>query len=156
MAQSIQEVAVAIGLAEAKRGVFETNNDNRGPDVDAYAALASMPVGLAWCAMFVFFCYERAAAQLRVKNPMPRIFGAAQLEAWGVAQKKTVLTPVAGDILIKEHRHAGLVTGPPVAGGTFPSVEGNTWAHSDAAHRHEGVYVLNNEKVTKCTFIRIV
>jgi hypothetical protein len=68
--------------------VFETNNDNRGPDVDGYASLAGMPVGLAWCAMFVFSCYERAAAQLRVKNPMPRIFGAAQLEAWGVAQKR--------------------------------------------------------------------
>jgi hypothetical protein len=63
---------------------------------------------------------------------------------------------MADDILIKEHRHAGLVTGPATPKGTFPSVEGNTWAHSDAAHRHEGVYVLDNERVTKCTFIRIV
>lgn len=156
MAQTIQEAAVAIGLAEAKRGVFETNNDNRGPDVDGYAQLAQMPVGLAWCAMFVFYCYEKAAAQLRLKNPMPRIYGAAQLESWGVAQKKMVTSPLVGDILIKQHRHAGLVIGPPTAKGTFPSVEGNTWAHSDAAHRHEGVYVLDNEKLTQCTFIRIV
>ena len=155
MAQSIQEVAVAIGLAEAKRGVFEKNNDNRGDDVDEYEKLAGVGMGQAWCAMFVFWCYDKAAAQLRVKNPMPRIFGASQLEAWGVREKKLATLPALGDILIKEHRHAGLVTGPMVAGGTFPSVEGNTWANSDFAHRHEGVYILKNEKLSQCTFIRL-
>ena len=66
---SIQELAVAIGLGQAKRGVFETNNDNRGPAVDGYAQLAQMPVGLAWCAMFVFFCY--CEAQRGADNPGP-------------------------------------------------------------------------------------
>ena len=61
-----------------------------------------------------------------------------------------------GDVFVKESRHGGLVAGPAVPGGTFPSVEGNTWAKSDFAHRREGVYVLQNERVARCTFARLV
>ena len=152
---SVVEMAVTVALEEAKRGVFERDNDNRGDRVDEYQKLAGME-GQAWCAMFVFWCYQQAAGRLGVKNPMPRIFAAGQLELWGVREKKLVTAPTVGDVLIKEHRHAGLVTGPALGNGTFPSVEGNTWAKSDFAHRREGVYVLNNEKATKCTFIRLV
>jgi len=48
------------------------------------------------------------------------------------------------------------VSGPASSSGKVPSVEGNTWAKTDFEHRREGVYVLDNEKVAKCTFIRIV
>lgn len=58
--------------------------------------------------------------------------------------------------MIKEHRHAGLVSGTPLPSGKFPSIEGNTGAHTDFAHRREGVYVQDNEKVAKCTFVRLV
>lgn len=152
---SVAEMAVSVALEEAERGVYERGNDNRGERVDEYEKLAGMQ-GEAWCAMFVFWCYEQAAARLGLKNPMPRIFGAAQLEVWGVRERKMVTAPAAGDILIREHRHAGLVTGPALRNGTFPSVEGNTWAKSDFAHRREGVYVLDKDKVEKCTFIRLV
>lgn len=49
---------------------------------------------------------------------------------------------------------AGLATGPGIAGGIFPFVEGNTWANSDFAHCREGVYALQKEAVTQCKFFR--
>jgi hypothetical protein len=105
---------------------------------------------------FVYWCFEQAARRLNAKNPMPAIFGAAQLQSWATAAKKLVATPALGDVFVKESRHGGLVTGPPIASGTFPSVEGNTWAKSDFAHRREGVYALQKEKAARCTFARLV
>jgi hypothetical protein len=155
MKSTISELAVSTALGEAVQGIFETANDNRGPRVDEYQSTSGV-LGQAWCVKFVYWCFEQAAGRLGMKNPMPRIFAVAQFEIWATREKKLVTTPALGDVLIKEHRHAGLVTGPPLSVGTFPSVEGNTWANADFAHRREGVYVLKNEKVVKCTFARIV
>jgi hypothetical protein len=152
--ESIARFAVDVALKEAKSGVFENANDNRGTRIDLYASAANGVMGEAWCAKFVYWCYSQAAATLGVGNPMPKIFGAKALEVWAKRQNKLYDTPAAGDVLIKEHRHAGLVTGPATAAGTFPSVEGNTWAGTTFAKRREGVYVLSNEKVASCTFIR--
>jgi hypothetical protein len=141
-------------LGEARSGVFENANDNRGPRIDQYATATNGVLGEAWCVKFVYWCYAQAAGKLGVKNPLPKLFGAQQLEIWALRQGKIVKTPTAGDILIKEHRHGGLVTGPPSSNGAFPSVEGNTWSGTTTANRREDVYVLKNERITKCTFIR--
>lgn len=154
MATKVAERAVAIAIAEASTGVFETNNDNRGPRIDEYQMAANKKLGQKWCAKFVYWCFEQAAVELKVPNPFPKIFGSADLEDWAAKNDLLVAEPVLGDVFVKERRHVGLVTGPS-AGGVVPSVEGNTWAKSDFAHRREGVYVLKNEKVTKCTFIRL-
>jgi hypothetical protein len=151
----VGEIAVAIALREAQMGAYERANDNRGERVDEYVVASGGQLGQAWCAMFVYWCFNQAARQLGVNNPMPAIFGAAQLQLWAKNANKLVATPALGDILIKESRHAGLVTGSALGNGTFPSVEGNTWANTDLAHRREGVYVLKNERVAKCRFIRV-
>jgi hypothetical protein len=150
----LAKAAVRVALAEAAQGVFETNNDNRGPRVDEYQMVGGK-VGQAWCAKFAYWCFQQAAFKLGVANPFPRIFGASEMEKWGTKENRVVTEPQSGDILVKEHRHVGVVTGPALANGTFPSVEGNTWSKTDFAHRKEGVYVLNNEKVSRCTFIRL-
>lgn len=152
---SISQFAVTIALQEAAAGVFERANDNRGDRVDVYQQSTSGVLGEAWCLKFVYWCFEQAARRLNAKNPMPAIFGAAQFEAWAKSANKLVATPALGDVFVKESRHGGLVTGPTIAGGTFPSVEGNTWAKSDFAHRREGVYALQNEKAARCTFARL-
>ena len=77
---SIAELAVSIALAEAKAGVFETANDNRGPRVDLYATGANGVLGEAWCVKFVYWCFAQAAAKMLVTNPMPKIFAAKQLK----------------------------------------------------------------------------
>jgi hypothetical protein len=153
---TVSEVAVAIALQEAAAGVFERANDNRGDRIDDYQQSASGKLGEAWCMKFVYWCFEQAARRLNAKNPMPALFGAPNFENWAKASKKLVSAPALGDVFVKESRHGGLVTGPAIPGGTFPSVEGNTWAKSDFAHRREGVYVLQNEKTLKCTFARLI
>jgi hypothetical protein len=152
--RSVAEVAVEIALDEAKRGVFETANNNRGPRIDEYQTLANKTLGEKWCAKFVFWCFEQAALRLSVKNPLPRILGAGELESWAISQKKIVAIPALGDVFVKEHRHVGLVSGS-MTGGTFPSVEGNTWAGTTFEKRREGVYALKNAKVVKCSFLRL-
>jgi len=156
MATTVAELAVEIALQEAAAGVFERENDNRGDRIDEYQQSTSGRLGEAWCLKFVYWCFEQAARRLNTKNPMPAFFGASQFEDWAKASKKLVAAPARGDVFVKESRHGGLVTGPAIPGGTFPSVEGNTWAKSDFAHRREGVYVLQKEKVARCTFARLV
>jgi hypothetical protein len=146
----VANVAVKIALAEAKQGVFETNNDNRGPRVDEYQ-MVNNTLGQAWCAKFAYWCFQQAALQMQVANPFPRIFGAAAVEQWGKKENRMVTEPMCGDVLVKEHRHVGLVTGPRLPGGIVPSVEGNTWAH---VHK-EGVYKLEKELFSNCAFIRL-
>jgi hypothetical protein len=153
---SVAALAVEIALAEAAAGVFERANDNRGDRVDEYQQSTSGVLGEAWCMKFVYWCFEQAARRLKVKNPMPAYFGAARFETWAKDAKQLVTEPALGDVFVKDHKHGGLVTGPALPGGTFPSVEGNTWAKSDYAHRREGVYVLNKGKVANCTFARLV
>jgi hypothetical protein len=155
-ADTVAQLAVEIALEEANSGVFENANDNRGSRIDEYQRLANSTVGQKWCAKFVYWCFDQAAKRLGGPNPFPRIFGAGDLEAWASRVKKSVLTPALGDVFVKEHRHVGLVAGDAVKGGTFRSVEGNTWARTTFQNRREGVYVLSNTKVARCTFVRPV
>jgi hypothetical protein len=154
-ASAVAELAVKIALAEAAAGVFERDNDNRGDRIDEYQQSTSGVLGEAWCLKFVYWCYEQAARDLKIKNPMPAYFGAGRFETWAKDAKKLVDAPARGDVFVKNHAHGGLVTGPALPGGTFPSVEGNTWAKSDYAHRREGVYVLKKTQVAQCTFARL-
>jgi hypothetical protein len=154
MGQSLKDLAVEIALAEARHGVYENANDNRGERIDEYSNFANQTVGEKWCAKFIFWCFAEAANRLAMRSPMPNIFGCEELENWARAYGKLAVSPMRGDVLIKAHHHTGLVTGPAV-GKTFPSVEGNTWANTDMAHRKEGVYILNKELVSNCTFIRL-
>jgi hypothetical protein len=150
----VAKEAVKIALDEAAMGVFENDNDNRGPRVDEYQMVGGT-LGQAWCAKFAYWCFQRAALKLGTANPFPRIFGARNLEEWGKNEGRRVDEPACGDVLIKEHKHVGIVTGAPLGNGNVPSVEGNTYSKTDFAHRKEGVYVLNNEKFSRCTFIRL-
>lgn len=138
------DLAVQIALAEAAAG-----------RVDEYQQSTSGVLGEAWCLKFVFWCYDQAARRLNIKNPMPAFFGAGQFETWAKGAKKLATLPARGDVFVRDHKHGGLVTGPALPGGTFPSVEGNTWAKTDYAHRREGVYALEKTQVVRCTFARL-
>lgn len=121
---SVAELAVTIALQEAAAGVFERANDNRGDRIDEYQQSTSGVLGEAWCMKFVYWCFEQAARRLSTRNPMPVIFGAAQFEGWARTSKKLVTSPALGDVFVKESRHGGIVTGPSIASGTFPSAGG--------------------------------
>jgi len=152
-ATSLAELAVQIGIGEAKKGVIESTGPNRGPEVDVYQMMANNTVGQMWCAKFVWWCFETAARKLAVKNPFPRIFLSPALETWAVREGKVVKTPARGDVFVRDHKHTALVTGDLFSGGTFPAVEGNTWIGRPA--KPDGVYETTKTQASKCVFIRL-
>lgn len=132
---------------------------NRGPEVDQYIrAVGLNPTGdFPWCVCFVFFCYQRAAEQLGIENPMIRT--ASVLDLWnraGAAGVPRVLHDDAinnpalvkpGQIFIIDTPppggagHAGLVE--KVISGKLVTIEGNT---NDNGSR-EGIGVFRREGV---------
>jgi len=143
--------AVKIALAEEAQGVFENDNDNRGPRVDEYQAVGGT-LGQPWCAKFAYWCFQQAALKLGCPNPFPRIFAAGPLEKWGEQKKRLAVEPQRGDVLIWKHRHVALVTGSALDNGIVPSVEGNTWT---GKIRKDGVYARKVREVSECKFVRL-
>jgi hypothetical protein len=130
--------------AGAKRniGVVEHGGENRGVAVETYLRSVGLPPGLPWCAAFVRFRFERAAAKLDVKLPehFPDSGWVPAYVEW--AKTRDVwLTPMEalanfdqvrpGDLVAYwfEHKnrcaHIGIVVEPATTAG-FTTVEGNT------------------------------
>jgi hypothetical protein len=93
------EIAVTqLGVEEHPRG------SNRGPQVDEYLKAAGLDPATgsyAWCAAFVYWCFEQAAQSMARKNPLAKTAGV--LDQW--AKRKTafrVATPQPGDIGIMD------------------------------------------------------
>jgi hypothetical protein len=146
--------AVVVARQELASGVFENEgNDNAGDRIDEYERLFGLH-NQPWCAMFVYFCYNRAAAKLGMANPLPKIAGASALLVWAQRNDKLVTEPVAGDVLIvKPGTHVGLVTGA-ARGGKVPSIEGNTWSHGTVDNHRDGVYEKSHP-VPSCYYVRV-
>lgn len=75
----------AVREAERQVGVAESGGNNRGPEVEAYLASVDLPGGNPWCAAFVRFCIEKAAAALNAEIPksFPDTGWSPAYEAWG-------------------------------------------------------------------------
>jgi hypothetical protein len=142
-------------LANAKSqiGVMEKPpGSNRGPEVDEYVRRVGLdPAGqFAWCAAFVYFCFDQAALSLSRGNPVIRTGGV--LDHWAKAgtrgvprilASKAVQNPALvrpGQIFVIDTGggagHTGLVVG--VTAGKLVTIEGNT---NDGGSR-EGVGVF--------------
>lgn len=61
-----------IARGEYQAGVREQGGNNRGPRVSQYQKAAGIG-SEAWCAAFVNWCAEQAAASMRVKSPLERV-----------------------------------------------------------------------------------
>lgn len=113
---------------------------NRGPEVDQYLASVDINFPAAWCVAFIYFCYNRAANELGIANPMVKTGGVLNL--WnraGQANTRRISTEEArnnpslvkpGMIFIIDTGpaggagHAGIVQS--VTGGKLTTIEGNT------------------------------
>lgn len=131
-----------LDFASTQVGVMEQPlGSNRGPEVDKY--LRSVGVdpttgSFAWCAAFVYFCFQQSSANLNVQNPAIRDAGV--LDCWRVAGVKSVNRIAASEAantpgLVKPgmvfvidsgggHGHMGLVK--QVDGDVLTTIEGNT------------------------------
>ncbi|MGE0131220.1 MAG: CHAP domain-containing protein [Blastocatellales bacterium] len=147
---------LVVEIAASQIGVREKPpNSNRGPEVDHYlrtVGLNPAAGNFAWCVAFVYFCFDKAASQLKIQNPMIKTAGV--LDHWNRAGKKGIPRLVATDAqanpgLIKPGHifalavgskgqgHTGLVS-EVLSDGRFKTIEGNS---NDGGSR-EGVGVF--------------
>jgi hypothetical protein len=132
----------AVKVAALQIGVRETSR-NSGPEVDAYLELVRLPPGFAWCAAFVYWCFNVAAANLHALNPCPRTAGALKLYALAPreARLKASDEPEPGDVFVIDHGHGlghvGFVE-EVNDDGTMTTIEGNT--NGGGGREGDGVY----------------
>lgn len=133
-----------IKIARNEIGVSEVPpGSNRGPVVEEYLNGVGLGPGNAWCAAFVYWCYDQASAKLNRENPLVRTAGC--MEHWrntrGVKIKSadainnpSLIKPGAIFIINSGggKGHTGIVTG--IRAGYIQTIEGNTNTH----HSTEG------------------
>jgi hypothetical protein len=75
-----------LDMARSQIGVSEQpSGSNRGKEVEAFLQSVGLGGGNPWCAAFVHWCAEQAAAKIGQPNPVPRTGGV--LEMWRRARK---------------------------------------------------------------------
>ncbi|HTQ78430.1 MAG TPA: peptidoglycan-binding domain-containing protein [Thermoanaerobaculia bacterium] len=142
--------ATQIGVREDPLG------SNRGPQVDEYVrSVGGDPAeGLAWCAAFVYFCFDKAAAALGRANPVIRTAGV--IDHWNKAGQRKIPRVLQADavhdpslvqpgfIFILSsgggHGHTGLVA--EVLPGKLVTIEGNT----NEGGSREGIGVFRRDR----------
>jgi hypothetical protein len=131
--------AAVLGVAGREVGVMEDPvGSNCGPRVNQYLESVGDKGGLPWCAAFVYWCFQQAAAALQMSNPATRTAGA--VDVWdeaGTRGVRRVASAVAADrpVLVQPgmvfviatgggHGHVGLVE--KIEGVVLTTIEGNT------------------------------
>ncbi len=114
--------------------------------------------GVAWCGMFVSWCYAQAG------TPLPKIgftkgfAGCQTAVAYFRKNKKTTLNPVAGDIVFFDWNndgrfdHTGIFVKWITVGKTFETIEGNT---SLTNQSNGGQVMRRNRKNVNILFARL-
>lgn len=124
---AIQALAIAI----TQNGVEEVpKNSNAGPDVSVYLKSVGLAPGNPWCMAFVYWCVNKAAKQLGIKNPLIKT-GSVLYQYRNTTLRKLPKTSKgikAGDIFIIDFGggkgHTGFVE--KFENGIVYTIEGNT------------------------------
>jgi len=135
-------------IAAGEVGVREVGGANRGPRVKEYLRSIGLDEGHPWCAAFLFWCWEQAARDCSVHNPMPRTGKVATL--WRRAALQRTPHPFPGAVFVHltdpadpaSKGHCGIVES--VAGTHVVAIEGNTNEHGS----REGVMVRRQMRPT--------
>lgn len=134
----------AIEFAKTQTHVREKTGKNDGVEVEAYLKAVGLGKGFPYCQAFVYYCFNRAANELLMNNPLPKTGGV--LNHYNLTNGKKVTIPQAGDITVmdfgKGQGHTGIVIS--VDGSYVIVVEGNTSpSPTDAKTDREGqgVYI---------------
>lgn len=120
----------AMEIMKTQLFVREKTGNNDGVEVESYLKSVGLGKGYAWCMSFVFWGFEKASKDLKVKNPVPKTAGV--LDCYAKAKKLgyVVTKPLPGDQFIMDFGggkgHTGVVT--EVVGIKVKTIEGNTSA----------------------------
>lgn len=76
-----------LAVASSQVGVSEVPpGSNRGPQIDLVLSSVGLQPGYAWCAAFVYWCFQQASKQTYKSNPCPKSAGVLNL--WNLAGYK--------------------------------------------------------------------
>ncbi len=104
----------ALNIALSQNGVSEQpKGSNGGPEVTQYLKSVGMGAGNAWCMAFVYWCVNKAAADLGRKNPLVKTAGVMlQYNSTSLRKlPKTAKNIQPGDIFIMQFGHGTGHTG---------------------------------------------
>ena len=118
-----------IGVSEKPPG------SNRGARVEEYLSSVKIGPGNAWCAAFVYWCFQQASLNLNRVNPLVRTAGCMQHWRNTIGVKIASADAISNPSLIKPGAifiirrgggkgHTGIVTG--IRAGCIQTIEGNT------------------------------
>jgi hypothetical protein len=150
-------------IANSQIGILENpKGSNRGPEVDKYlrsVGLNPASGSYAWCAGFVYWTYEQAAAQLNRSNPAVRSAGV--LAQWNLAGQKGIPRLLNAEAINDPGKvkpgfifviatggglgHMGLVES--VRTGILTTIEGNT--NNNGSREGIGVFKRHSRKVAE-------
>jgi len=124
LSQKALEIAISqLGKEENPRG---SNWGKVGDPVPMYLASVGINFPASWCMAFVYWCFDEAAKQLGILNPLPKTGGV--LNAWENRPRHRVKIPQPGDVFIMDLGHGLGHTGivEIVHPDDLPTIEGNT------------------------------
>lgn len=150
------EKSVAIALTQD--GVREKPlGSNGGPEVDQYLASVGLMHPDLWCMAFVYWCFQKGAAQAGCANSLKKTASCTELYSWAKANGKLVTSPQRGDVFLvrggasgRTHQHTGIVTS--ATGGSVKTIEGNT--NNDGSSNGIGVFQRTRSAGT-LDFVRV-
>ena len=144
----IETATTQIGVVEVPLG------SNKGFMVEQYLQSIGLPGGYAWCMAFVYWCFEQAAKDMKVANPLVKTGGC--LKQWNTTNQTKILSADAinNPSLIKPgavfiisygngYGHTGIVVS--VNGGYLTTIEGNT--NNSESREGIGVFKLTSRKI---------
>lgn len=151
-------VAAALQVAETQIGVTEEPPfKNTGKKVAEYLGSIGLGQGNPWCAAFVYWCFDQAAKDQKVPNPLFKTGHC--MTHWREARKRGIrCIPSAeaidnpellrpGQVFImhygQDKGHTGLVAG--VEGGLLETIEGNT--NVAGGREGDGVYRKRQRRI---------
>lgn len=134
----------ALRVAISQLGQHEQPlGSNWGTPVRDYLASVNIDFPASWCAALIYWCFDKAADDLKTINPLIQTGGV--LNHWNKADKKNrVSVPKPGDIFIidfgKGLGHTGIVE--KVDDNFIYTIDGNT---NDSGSR-EGIEVCRKQR----------
>ena len=155
-------------------GTHEVGGNNRGPRIVEYQSATWLnPAPWPWCAAFICWILRewlqspevREKLSLRndlsVENWRPQTAGAFDFERWAKEKglqvlKKTALAK-AGDLVIFEFSHIGIIVKDQISADSIETIEGNTNGGGQRdSNTGDGVWRKRRAANLVRSFIRII
>jgi hypothetical protein len=162
-----------VKIAESKVGVKEEGGNNKGAEIILFQQATFLkPDAWPWCAAFICWCIREWLKDNDVKSYLhltdetiktwrPRTASAFDFQNWAKTNRLKIfdekLDAKAGDIVIFDFSHIGIVSADQVGGDTIQTIEGNTNIKGERdSHSGDGVFRKTRNKNLVRAYIRII